>query len=102
MQLTSTKLHRAYDQESLLWERELVDYIRRCQTHATGEDSLSATAASLARLELRRCLQARTLVRRLSGYQAEDVAAALRAAGFSDHASALLRGNWRAAGLLIE
>jgi hypothetical protein len=52
-----------YLEQSLLWERELVDYIARCQKQSSGAESLSEVAASLARLELRRCLQARALVR---------------------------------------
>ena len=54
-----------YLEQSLLWERELVDYIVRCQKQSSGAESLSEVAAPLARLELRRCLQARALVRQL-------------------------------------
>jgi hypothetical protein len=102
MEMTPAMLHRAYLDESILWERELVDYVRRCQTQAAGEESLSAIAASLARHELRRCLQARTLVRRLGELSAADIAAALGSAGLSDHAHALMHGNWAAVGLMIE
>jgi hypothetical protein len=102
MELMSTKLHQAYLNESILWERELVDYVARCQAQSSGEDSLSSIAASLARLEIRRCLQARTLVRRFCDRPAEEVAAVLSATSLSDHASALLNGNWAAVGLVIE
>ena len=102
MELTSTTRHQAYLDESILWERELVDYIRRCQTQAADEDSLSAIAAALARHELRRCLQARALVRRLSECPAQDVATALGSGCLSDHAHALMTGKWAAVGLMIE
>jgi hypothetical protein len=91
-----------YLEQSLLWERELVDYIARCQKQSFGAESLSEIAASLARLELRRCLQARALVRQLGGRPLGEVAASLSAVGLPDHASALIRGNWAAVGLLIE
>jgi hypothetical protein len=98
----STKTHRAYLDESVLWEHELVDYVKRCQAQSFGEDSLSSIAASLARLEIRRCLQARSIVRRLSDCSVEEVAEALSVSGLSDHASALMNGNWAAVGLVIE
>jgi hypothetical protein len=98
----STKTYRAYLDESVLWEHELVDYVKRCQAQSFGEDSLSSIAASLARLEIRRCLQARSIVRRLSDCSVEEVAEALSVSGLSDHASALMNGNWAAVGLVIE
>jgi hypothetical protein len=98
----STKTFRAYLDESVLWEHELVDYVKRCQAQSFGEESLSSIAASLACLEIRRCLQARSIVRRLIDRPAEEVAEALSASGLSDHASALINGNWAAVGLLIE
>jgi hypothetical protein len=91
-----------YLQQSRLWERELVDYIDRCQKQSSGAESLSEIAASLARLELRRCLQARALVRRLDDHDLSDIVEALCNAGLADHASALLHGNWAAVGLVIE
>src|SRR4051812_24360361 len=63
MELIPTNNDQNYLDQSRLWERELVDYIDRCQKQSSGEDSLSEIAASLARQELRRCLQARSLVR---------------------------------------
>jgi hypothetical protein len=98
----STKTYRAYLDESVLWEHELVDYVKRCQAQSFGEDSLSSIAASLARLEIRRCLQARSIVRRLSDCSVEEVAEALSVSGLSDHARALMNGNWAAVGLVIE
>ena len=102
MELTSAQHARNYLDQSQLWERELVDYIDRCQKQSSGPDSLSEIAASLAREELRRCLQARSLVRRHGDRPLADVAAALCDAGLSDHASALVRGNWASVGLQIE
>jgi hypothetical protein len=93
---------KMYLEQSLLWEGELVDYIARCQKQSSGAESLSEIAASLARLELRRCLQARALVRELADRPLGEVAASLSAAGLADHASALMRGDWAAVGLLIE
>ena len=93
---------KMYLAQSLLWERELVDYIARCQKQSSGAESLSEVAASLARLELRRCLQARALVRQSADRPLTELAALLSAAGLPDHASALIRGNWAAVGLLIE
>jgi hypothetical protein len=93
---------KMYLEQSLLWERELVDYIARCQKQSSGAESLSEIAASLARLELRRCLQARALVRQLADRPLGEVAASLSAAGLADHARALIRGDWAAVGLLIE
>ena len=93
---------KMYLEQSLLWERELVDYIARCQKQSSGVESLSEIAASLARLELRRCLQARALVRQLADHPLAEVSASLSAMGLPDHASALARGDWAAAGLLIE
>ncbi len=90
-----------YLRQSHLWERELVDFIARCQSQAASDDSLSEIAATLARRELRRCLQARTLVRRLNELPVSELATALRTTGLGDHASALVGGNWAAAGLLI-
>jgi hypothetical protein len=93
---------KMYLEQSLLWERELVDYIARCQKQSSGAESLSEVAASLARLELRRCLQARALVRQSVNLALGEIAVSLNAAGLPDHASALIRGNWAAVGLLIE
>jgi hypothetical protein len=102
MELITAKNDQNYLEQSLLWERELADYIDRCQKQSSGADSLSEIAASLARQELRRCLQARSLVRRWSDRPPEEIAKALYSSGLSDHASALLRGNWAAVGLQIE
>ena len=102
MELISATNDQNYLEQSLLWERELVDYIDRCQKQSSGADSLSEIAASLARQELRRCLQARSLVRRWSDRPLEEIAEALCSSGLSDHASALVRGNWAAVGLQIE
>jgi hypothetical protein len=93
---------RNYLSQSQLWERELVDYIDRCQKQSSGPESLSEIAASLAREELRRCLQARSLIRRHGDRPLNDVEAALCHAGLSDHASALVQGNWANVGLQIE
>ncbi len=93
---------KMYLEQSLLWERELVDYIARCQKQSSGVESLSEIATSLARLELRRCLQARALVRQLADRPLAEVSASLSGMGLPDHASALARGDWAAAGLLIE
>ena len=79
-----------------------MDYVWRCEVHAPNDDSLSVLAATLARGEIRRCLQARALVRRLRDCSAEEIAAALSHAGLGDHAGALLHGNWAAVGLAIE
>ncbi len=94
--------YRNYLDQSGLWERELVDYIARCQAQSSGAQSLSEIAATLARLELRRCLQARALVRRFDECSAVEIAGALSIAGLSDHASALLNGDWAAVGLMIQ
>lgn len=102
MHRTSVDMQRDYIEQSIAWEFELVDYIWRCEIHATGEESLSALAATLARGEIRRCLQARALVRRLNHCSAEEIASALRQMRLYDHAQALLQGDWAAAGLLIE
>jgi hypothetical protein len=102
MGLTPPRSDQNYLDQSLLWERELVDYIDRCQKQSSGDDSLSEVAASLAREELRRCLQARSLVRRHSGLPLAEIIEVLSDAGLTDHASALMRGNWAAVGLQIE
>lgn len=102
MQVTSKTMYTEYVDQSIAWEYELVDYVWRCETHASGDDSLSSIAATLARLEIRRCLQARTLVRRLSELPTEELATALSASGLGDHAGALIHGNWAAVGLAIE
>jgi hypothetical protein len=102
MELIPAKNDQNYLDQSRLWERELVDYIDRCQKQSSGADSLSEIAASLARQELRRCLQARALIRRHSDLALVEIVEALSDAGLSDHASALVRGNWAAVGLQIE
>ena len=102
MELIAAKNHQNYLDQSQLWERELVDYMDRCQKQSSGDDSLSEIAASLAREELRRCLQARALVRRHSGLPLAEIIEALSDAGLTDHARALMQGNWAAVGLQIE
>jgi hypothetical protein len=102
MELTPPRSDQNYLEQSRLWERELVDYIDRCQKQSTGDDSLSEIAASLARQELRRCLQARSLVCRHRELPVAGIVEALSDAGLSDHASAFVRGNWAAVGLQID
>src|SRR5688572_25350541 len=102
MEVTANLGYSEYIEQSVAWEYELVDYVWRCEAHSPSEESLSALAATLARGEIQRCLQARALVRRLSDCSAEEIAIALNHAGLGDHAGALLYGNWAAVGLAIE
>jgi hypothetical protein len=64
--------------------------------HAPSERDGAETAAlaSRAREKLRRCLQARQIVRRLRERPESEIVAALKRANFAGHARGLLLADW--------
>ena len=80
----------AYLTRSLVMEQALVVYI---QDLAAGA---SEHLADGARGELARCLQARSLCRRMRDRPLAEIVLALCQAGLCDHAAVLVTGEWEA------
>jgi len=96
----------AYLARSLAIEQSLVAYVQELATGAAGhhpdlggDPEARAAAEHLAdhaRGELARCLQARSLCRRMRDRPLAEIVLALCQAGLCDHAAVLVTGEWEA------
>jgi hypothetical protein len=77
---------------SFSWESRLV---------APEARAAAARLADQAREELRRCLAARTLARRLWERPLHEIVLGLCQAGLCDHAAALVIDDWQEQGLAV-
>ena len=96
----------AYLAQSLAMEQSLVAYIQELAADMTGTrrdlggdpDTRAAAEhlADYARGEIARCLQARSLCRRMRDRPLAEIVLALCQAGLCDHAAVLVTGGWEA------